>query len=78
MTLRKRIVNAANVISYVFLCLSAQAGQHDVNRRASLNSETSGNKQTDKSNEKAMCRTKVTQELTQVVNSKKKNSKVAN
>ncbi|XP_076597544.1 tyrosine-protein phosphatase non-receptor type 22 [Chaetodon auriga] len=36
---------------------SAQVGQHDVNRRPSLNTETSGNK-TDKSNEKGMSRTK--------------------
>ncbi|XP_054464701.1 tyrosine-protein phosphatase non-receptor type 22 [Anoplopoma fimbria] len=36
---------------------SARVGQHDVNRRPSLNAETSGNK-SDKSNEKSMSRTK--------------------
>ncbi|XP_074498514.1 tyrosine-protein phosphatase non-receptor type 22 isoform X1 [Sebastes fasciatus] len=36
---------------------SAQVGQHDVNRRPSLNTETSGNK-SDKSSEKGMSRTK--------------------
>ncbi|KAI3356943.1 hypothetical protein L3Q82_003584 [Scortum barcoo] len=36
---------------------SAQAGQHDVNRRASLNDDTSGSK-SDKSNEKGMSRTR--------------------
>ncbi|XP_044068650.1 tyrosine-protein phosphatase non-receptor type 22 isoform X2 [Siniperca chuatsi] len=36
---------------------SAQVGQHDVNRRPSVNTETSGNK-SDKSNEKGMSRTR--------------------
>lgn len=39
-----------------------QVGQHDVNRRPSLNTELSGNK-SDKNNEKCMSRTKVKHEI---------------
>lgn len=62
---QKRVVIRAvskavnHLISSLPLCSSAHV---DVNRKASLNTETSGNK-SDKGSEKAMSRTRVRQEL---------------